>query len=142
LVAAPSERSVRHAWLTDTIRRVHVDSRGTYGNRRVHAELTLGHRLAVGYEQVTLLMRRAGIQGLSGRPRWRRAPNLPTAVDLVDRQFAYGRRDLSWVTEITEHPTSWVLVNVATLDRLGPLATRRRGRRVSIKFRQTDGAGV
>ena len=69
LVAAPSERSVRHAWLTDVIRRVHVDSRSTDGSRRAHAELTLGNRLAVGYEQVTLLMRRAGIQGLSGRPR-------------------------------------------------------------------------
>jgi hypothetical protein len=65
---APSERSSRHAWLTDVIRQVHLDSRGTYGSRRVHAELTLGHGLVVGYEQVTLLMRRAGIQGLSGRP--------------------------------------------------------------------------
>ena len=69
LVAAPSERSVRHAWLTDVIRRVLADSRSTVGSRRAHAELTLGNRLAVGYEQVTLLMRRAGIQGLSGRPR-------------------------------------------------------------------------
>lgn len=49
LVAAPSERSVRHAWLTDVIRRVHVDSRGTYASRRVHAELTRGHGLAVGW---------------------------------------------------------------------------------------------
>jgi putative transposase len=71
----------------------------------VHAELTLGHRLAVGYQQVSLLMRRAGLQGLSGRPRWRRAPNLPAASDLVDRQFAREKRDELWVTDITEHPT-------------------------------------
>lgn len=103
LIAAPSERSIRHAWLTDVIRRVHLDSRGTYGSRRVHAELTLGHGLVVGYEQVTLLMRRAGIQGLSGRPRWRRAPKLATAADLVDRQFARDRRDLLWVTDIERH---------------------------------------
>lgn len=38
----PSARSVRHAWLTDQIRAVHAASRGTYGIRRVHAELTLG----------------------------------------------------------------------------------------------------
>jgi hypothetical protein len=88
LTAPPSERQVRHAWLTDVIRQVHADSRGTYGARRVHAELTLGHGLIVGSQQVSLLMRRAGLQGLSGRPRWRRAPNLPTATDLVDRQFA------------------------------------------------------
>ena len=39
---APSARAVRHAWLTDQIRAVHTASRGTYGARRVHAELTLG----------------------------------------------------------------------------------------------------
>jgi putative transposase len=96
LIAAHSERSIRHAWLTDVIRQVHLDSRGTYGSRRVHAELTLGHGLVVGYEQVTLLMRRAGIQGLSGGPRWKRAPKLATAADLVDRQFARDGRDLLW----------------------------------------------
>ena len=105
LTAPPSERAIRHAWLTDLSRQVHRDSRGTYGGRRVHAELTLGHGLAVGYQQVSLLMHRAGIQGLSGRPRWRRAPNMPTAVDLVDRQFARTEPDRLWVTDITEHPT-------------------------------------
>ena len=105
LAAAPSERAIRHAWLTDVIVKIHADSRETYGTRRVHAELTLGHGLTVGYEQVSLLMRRAGIQGLSGRPAWRRAPKLATAVDLVDRQFARTARDQLWVTDITEHPT-------------------------------------
>lgn len=89
----PSERSVRHAWLTDLISQVHADSRGTYGSRRVHAELTLGHGIAVGYHQVAMLMSRAGLQGLSGRRRWRRAPNMATAVDLVDRQFARSEPD-------------------------------------------------
>ena len=37
---APSARAVRHAWLTDLIRQVHSASRGTYGVRRVHADLT------------------------------------------------------------------------------------------------------
>ncbi len=27
----PSERSIRHAWLTDLIRQIHAASRGTYG---------------------------------------------------------------------------------------------------------------
>lgn len=66
---APAERSIRQAWLTDVIRNAHTASRGTYGIRRVHAELTLGHGIAVGYQAVELLMRRAGIQGISGRPR-------------------------------------------------------------------------
>jgi hypothetical protein len=70
LHAAPSERAIRHAWLTDVIRQVHADSRQTYGSRRVHAELTLGRGLIVGYEQVTLLMRRAGIHSSACPQRW------------------------------------------------------------------------
>ncbi|MGH9248328.1 MAG: IS3 family transposase [Acidimicrobiales bacterium] len=73
----PSEREVRHAWLTDLIRQIHVDFRGVYGYRRVHAELTLGHGLAVGEQAVWLLMRNAGLQGLTGRPKYRRIPNQP-----------------------------------------------------------------
>ncbi len=68
---APSERSIRHAWLTDVIQTAHTASRGTYGIRRVHAELTLGQGIAVGRQAIELLMRRAGIQGISGRPRFR-----------------------------------------------------------------------
>jgi len=101
----PSERSIRHARLTDLIVQVHADSRQTYGARRVHAELTLGHGIQVSHGSVELLMRRAGVRGISGRPRFRRVPNVATASDLVQRQF--GREDPNrlWVTDITEHPT-------------------------------------
>ena len=102
---APSARAVRHDLLTDVIRRVHSDSRGIYGYRRVHAELTLGHGLTVGHEAVHLLMRKAGIEGISGRPRYRRIPNVATASDQVDRQFHRDTPDQLWVTDITEHPT-------------------------------------
>ena len=101
----PSARAIRHAALTELIRQVHLDSRGTYGARRVHAELTLGHGLSVGRCAVELLMQRAGIVGLSGRPRYRRIPHLATAGDLVDRQFHREEPDRPWVTDITEHPT-------------------------------------
>jgi putative transposase len=101
----PSERAIRHAWLTDLIRQVHIDFRGVYGYRRVHAELTLGHGLVVGHEAVWLLMRKAGLQGVTGRPKYRRIPNQPTAGDLVDRDFARSEPDRLWVTDITEHPT-------------------------------------
>jgi transposase InsO family protein len=59
-------------WLTDAIRQVHAGSRQTYGSRRVHAELTLGRGISVGYHAVELLMRRAGLQGVTGRPKFRR----------------------------------------------------------------------
>ena len=102
---APSVRSVRHTLLTDVIRKVHLESRGIYGARRIHAELTLGRGTAVGRTTVELLMRRAGIQGISGRPQFRRVPHLATAGDLVDRQFRRDQPDQLWVTDITEHPT-------------------------------------
>lgn len=44
---APSARSIRHVILTDAIREIHATSRGVYGVRRVHAELTLGRGLTV-----------------------------------------------------------------------------------------------
>jgi hypothetical protein len=47
-LCAPSARAIRHAWLTDVIRQVHIASRRTYGIRRVHADLILGQGIAVG----------------------------------------------------------------------------------------------
>ncbi len=63
---APSQRSIRHAWLTELIRKIHNDSRQVYGAKRVHAELTLGHGIKVGHGAVELLMQRANISGLFG----------------------------------------------------------------------------
>lgn len=102
----PSSRAIRHAWLTDVIAGVHATSKETYGARRVHAELTMGLGIAVGHCAVQMLMQRAGLQGLSGRPRFRRRPpHEATAGDLVNRQFHRDHPDRLWVTDITEHPT-------------------------------------
>jgi putative transposase len=102
---APSPRAVRHAWLTDVIRRIHVESFGVYGAPRVHAELTLGRGIVIGHNTVELLMRRAGIKGLPHRRRPRPRHDTPTALDLVDRDFARPAPNQLWVTDITEHPT-------------------------------------
>jgi transposase InsO family protein len=101
----PSARALWHAYVTEIIRRVHLDSRGTYGARRIHAELSLGHGLEVGRCAVEMLMARARLAGLSGRPRYRRIPHQATAGDLVERQFRRDEPDRLWVTDITEHPT-------------------------------------
>jgi putative transposase len=102
---APSSRAIRHAWLTDLIRQAHATSRGTYGARRVHAELILGHGVSVGHGAVELLMRRAGIAGLTGRPKWRHVKPDNIASDLVERSFTRTGPNQLWVTDITEHPT-------------------------------------
>jgi putative transposase len=100
-----SARSLRHAFLTEIIGAVHTASRGVYGARRVHAELTLGRGIAVSHCTVELLMARAGLKGLPGNKTRRPKPEAPTASDLVKRAFARQARDHLWVTDITEHPT-------------------------------------
>ena len=84
----PSERVIRHAWLTDLITKVHVESRGTYGARRVHAELTIGMGILVGHNAVEMLMRRAELQGLPNKRRFKTKIQVGAATDLVERSFA------------------------------------------------------
>jgi transposase InsO family protein len=102
---SPSPRALRYAWLTDAIVQIHAASRGTYGARRIHAELTLGRKISVGHNAVEMLMRRAGIKGLPGNRRRKTRHDTSTSADLVDRDFARTEPDRLWVTDITEHPT-------------------------------------
>jgi len=106
LTRPPSERAIRHAWLTDLVTEIHGASRQTYGSIRVHAELTLGRGVDVGLHQVALVMRRAGLRGVMGR---RKRPRIEQpdaiAMDLVERSFGRADRDQLWVTDITEHST-------------------------------------
>ena len=73
----PSPRAVENAALVTEIRRVHAESDGTYGSRRVHAQLRQeGH--PVNIKRVERLMRVEKIQGAYVPPeaaprrrRWR-----------------------------------------------------------------------
>jgi integrase len=53
----------------------------------LHAELTLGRGVRVGHGAVELPMYRAGLQGLTGRPKFRKIANVATASDRVERSF-------------------------------------------------------
>jgi putative transposase len=100
-----SRTQMRRQWLTGLIREVHVASRGTYGSRRVHAELTLGMGVQVSERLVAILMSLAGIYGLPGPARVKRRRGIVTADDLVNRKFHRLSPNELWVTDITEHPT-------------------------------------
>jgi putative transposase len=96
---------MRREWLTALIREVHADSRGTYGSRRVHAELTKGRGIYVSCNLVAILMHTAGLAGLPGPAKVKRMKGTPSAEDLVERKFARSELDELWVTDITEHKT-------------------------------------
>ena len=100
-----SPTKMRREWLTALIREVHADSRGTYGSRRVHAELTKGRGIFVSTNLVAILMHAAGIAGLPGPAKVKRIKGTPSAEDLVERKFARLDLDELWVSDITEHPT-------------------------------------
>jgi len=94
--------------LLKQIRRIHEESRGTYGSPRVHAELVLGLGLPVNLKRVARLMRQVGIQGLYRRRRHGctvRDPQAQPSADLVNRQFLVDAPNRLWITDITEHPT-------------------------------------
>jgi putative transposase len=101
----PCTRDEANLLLLKHIQEAHIESRGTYGWPRVHAELTLGLGLAVNHKRVARLMRQAGLQGLYRR-RYRRGPTGPaTEDDLVGRRFTVEAPNRLWLTDITEHPT-------------------------------------
>lgn len=100
-----SATELRRRWLTGLIGEVHIASRGTYGYRRIHAELTLGMGITCSSRLVWMLMSRAGLGGLPGPTRVKRLKGVATADDLVNRKFHRLELNELWVTDITEHPT-------------------------------------
>ena len=101
----PSQRSLRHVWVTEIIGQIHDQSHQTYGARRVHAELTIGRNITISRGTVEMLMQRANLKGLPGPRKRHVVHQTPTSTDLVDRNFKQTAPNRLWVTDITEHPT-------------------------------------
>nr|WP_274522192.1 IS3 family transposase [Ectothiorhodospira mobilis] len=112
-----STRARQDAALTERIRALHGQSRGTYGVPRIHADLAAeGWR--VGRKRVARLMRSAGLRGVSRRrfavitqsdQRVRPAP------DRVDRSFTAAAPDQLYVGDITFIPTWEGFLYLATV---------------------------
>ena len=122
---APCDRELSDAWLTDKIKAIHARSKGTYGSRRIHAELRLEHGIRVGKKRVERLMVLAGISGLLPRPRKRttiRVEGVRTAPDLVERDFDPEAPDRTWSADITY---IWTLEGWLFLSHVEDLFSRR-----------------
>jgi len=106
-VRPASARATADAALMEQIRVIHTRSRGTYGERRVHAELAaLG--VHVGRKRIARLMRALGLAGVSRRKRpttTTRDHDARPAPDLVERNFTAPGPDQLWVADITYIPT-------------------------------------
>ena len=106
-VRPASARATADAALMEQIPVIHTRSRGTYGERRVHAELAaLG--VHIGRKRVARLMRALGLAGVSRRKGTRttiRDRDARPAPDLVDRDFTAAAPDRLWVADITYVPT-------------------------------------
>jgi transposase InsO family protein len=100
----PSQREVTDAELTEKIRAIHAESKGTYGAPRIHKELLHRH-IACGKRRVTRLMRAAGLEGRC-KKRWRKTtvanPDAELALDLIQRHFGPSlEMDRRYVGDIT-----------------------------------------
>lgn len=104
----PSARATADASLTSRIRAIHEMSDGTYGAPRIREELADVDGIKIGTKRVYRLMKRIGLEGVSGRrfitTTTRDDKALP-APDLVDRRFEADGPNQLWVADITYVPT-------------------------------------
>ncbi len=102
-----SARATADAALRTQIQAMHARSHGTYGERRIRAEL-VDRGVPVSRKRIARLMRALGLAGVSRRKRTTtttRARDARPAPDLVDRDFTARGPDLLWVADITYIPT-------------------------------------
>jgi transposase InsO family protein len=124
--AIPSARDVTDAELTERIKEVHDESKGTYGYLRVRKALA-DEGTCVGKWRVRRLMRAAGLEGRA-KKRWRTTtvpdPAAEAAKDLIQRHFGPceeldrrtsatsptsrpGRAGLTWPRSSTSPAARW-----------------------------------
>jgi putative transposase len=103
--AAPSVRAQRDAELLVEVRRVHEQSSGLYGARKVWWQLRLDG-IDVARCTVERLMTQAGLEGVRrGRKRRITIPDDQASrpADLVDRDFSADAPNRLWVADFERH---------------------------------------
>ena len=104
----PCQRRIVDAAYTAVIKRIHTESRSTYGAPRIHAELADDYNIRCGRKRVARLMRDAGLVGCHRRKKvWttKRDSSAAPAPDRVKRDFTAAAPNELWVADITYVPT-------------------------------------
>ena len=100
----PSAREISDAELLGKIRKIHAESKGTYGYLRAHKALG-DAGTEIGRRRVRRLMRQNGLEGRA-KKRWRKTtvpdPAAEAAKDLIQRHFGPSEEiDRRYVGDIT-----------------------------------------
>jgi putative transposase len=118
----PSPRAQENTALVVEIRRVHAESDGTYGSRRVHAQLRQeGHQ--VNIKRVERLMRVEKIQGAYVPLKRRRGggdgvlgvDGVRAWPDLVKRDFQPAGPNELWCSDLKQIPTGEGVLHLASV---------------------------
>ena len=99
----PSSRAQEDARLWPHIERIHGDSHGIYGYRRVY-EALLALTLKASRRRVARLMRQHGLRGRQFRRyvvTTKPGKRLPEVPDLLERQFRSDKPNAVWLADIT-----------------------------------------
>lgn len=128
---AESKRTTANRQLLEEIRRIHLESSGTYGSPRIHAVLRRAAQ-PVGRSRVETLMRCAGIRGLAALPRRARTTdsrhNYPIAPNRLPRNFTAEKPNQIWLADLTYIATGegWLYQEDRRLVHARHLAYRNR----------------
>jgi transposase InsO family protein len=103
LTRSKSKRQIENEKLITLVRKIHKDSRQTYGSRRIAKALNaLG--VVCGRERARTLMKLAGVvakQRRKFKATTNSKHNLPVAPNLLDRDFVAKKPNTVWVSDIT-----------------------------------------
>ncbi len=111
-----SARKMANDKLLPQIKKIHEESRRTYGSPRIHM-LLAEQGVSCGIHRVARLMRKHGIQA-RGKRRFKRTTNsahaYPVVQNLLNRQFTADAPNRKWVGDITYIPTGdgWLYLAV------------------------------
>lgn len=116
-----SEHALEDERMLVETKRVHRESRGTYGSPRVHAQLRIDG-FSVSEYKVAKLMNRAGLAG-KVRRRFKKTTDsnhaLPIAPNILEREFDAQTVDSAWCADITYVHTNSGWVYLAAILDLG-----------------------